>query len=101
MLSDYHGNEKAQLPILTVLPLNPQRSPRTFRELFEKKIRFPNAEDMVGSIDIITDYYDVSDELLHENSEFKSYLKELSTTKGDFSEERIRKFSSAFEQAGV
>lgn len=70
-------------------------------ELIEKKIRFPNAEDMVSSIDIITDYYDVSDELLYENSEFKSYLKELSTAKGDFREERIRKFSSAFEQAGV
>jgi len=70
-------------------------------KLIEKKIRFPNAEDMVGSIDVVTDYYDVSDELLHENPEFKSYLKELSTAKGDFSEERIRKFSDAFEQAGI
>ena len=70
-------------------------------ELIEKKIRFPNAEDLVGSIDVVTDYYDVSDELLHENLEFKSYLKQLSEAKGDFSEETIRKFSAAFEQAGV
>jgi len=55
---------------------------------------------MVGSIDVVTDYYDVSDELLHENSEFKSYLKRLSEAKSDFSEETIRKFSAAFEQAG-
>lgn len=57
---------------------------------------------MVGSIDIIiTDYYDVPDELLHENPEFKSYLKELSEAKGDFSEATIRKFSDAFEKAGI
>ena len=70
-------------------------------ELIEKKIRFPNAEDMVGSINIVTDYYDVSDELLHENSEFKLYLKQQSDAKDDFSEETIRKFSAAFEKAGV
>ena len=70
-------------------------------ELIEKKIRFPKAEDMVGSINIVTDYYDVSDELLHENSEFKSYLKQVSDAKGDFSEETIRKFSATFEKAGV
>ena len=56
---------------------------------------------MVSSIDIITDYYDVSDELLDENPEFKSYLKELSTAKSDFSEKTIRKFSDAFEKAGI
>ena len=56
---------------------------------------------MVGSIDVGSDYYDVSDELLHGNSEFKSYLRQLSEAKGDFSEETIRKFSAAFEQAGV
>lgn len=39
--------------------------------------------------------------LRHDNSEFKSYLKPLSEAKGDFSEEKIRKFSAAFEQAGV
>jgi len=39
--------------------------------------------------------------LRHDNFEFKSYLKPLSEAKGDFSEETIRKFSAAFEQAGV
>ncbi|MBT3257437.1 MAG: hypothetical protein HN366_13420 [Deltaproteobacteria bacterium] len=56
---------------------------------------------MLGSIDIVTDYYDVLDELLHENSEFKSYLKRLSAKKGDYSEETIRKLSPAFEQTGI
>ena len=70
-------------------------------ELIGKKIRFPGAEDMIGSIDIVTDYYDVSDELLHENKEFKSSLKQLSKRDGDFSEEKMRKFSPAFEQAGI
>jgi len=70
-------------------------------ELIGKKIRFPGAEDMIGSIDIVTDYYDVSDELLNENKEFKSSLKMLSKKGGDFSEEKIRKFSPAFEQAGI
>jgi hypothetical protein len=60
-----------------------------------------HAEDMLGSIDIVTDYYDVLDELLHENSEFKSYLKRLSAKKGDYSEETIRKLSPAFEQTGI
>ena len=55
---------------------------------------------MVGPIDIITGHYDVSDQLLHENSEFKSYLKELSTTKGDFSEEIIREFSQPLNRPG-
>ena len=70
-------------------------------ELIGKKIKFPHAEDIIGSIDIVTDYYDVSDELLNENEEFKSSLKQLSKKGGDFSEEKIRKFSPAFEQAGI
>jgi hypothetical protein len=70
-------------------------------ELIGKKIRFPIAEDMIGSIDIVTDYYDVSDELLYENPEFKSYLEELSEARDDFSEDKIRKFSAAFKKAGV
>lgn len=67
-------------------------------ELIGTKIRFPDAEDMIGEIDIVTDYYDVSDELLHENEEFNSSLKRL---KKKGIEEKIRKFSTAFEQAGI
>ena len=66
-------------------------------ELISERLNFPNPDELIDSIDILIDPYDVSDELLYENEEFKQCLQALKTSKNEEDQIKIRKFSDAFE----
>ncbi|NHM30664.1 hypothetical protein [Neobacillus terrae] len=43
-------------------------------EFIDNKLRFPLEEEIIERIDIRIDYYDISNELLYENEDFRSFL---------------------------
>jgi hypothetical protein len=66
-------------------------------ELISSRLRFPNPGKLLGSINALVDVYDVSDELLYKNEEFKQCLQKLKTSRNKEDHIKIRKFSDAFE----
>ncbi|MBU1106383.1 MAG: hypothetical protein KKB51_06935 [Candidatus Riflebacteria bacterium] len=57
----------------------------------DEKLKFPSYETIVSSFNINLDYYDVSDELLNENEDFKAFLK-----KDDDLEKKLRSYEEGF-----
>lgn len=41
----------------------------------DNKLKFPNEEELLGKIDIILDFYDISDELINSNKDFNEYIE--------------------------
>jgi len=66
-------------------------------ELVSRRLRFPNPDELLDSINVLIDAYDVSDELLYESEEFKQYLQALKSSQNEEDQIKIRKFSDAFE----
>ena len=62
------------------------------------RLKFPDAEDLIEKMDITMDYYDVSNEMLYEDNEFKGILKKIKDSKEAADEVKIRQFSDAFEE---
>lgn len=56
----------------------------------DRKLRFPTSDAILAAVDIKLDYYDVSDELLNENVDFKKIMADREISKG------IRDYSSGF-----
>ena len=53
-------------------------------------MKFANAEDLIEKMDIKMDYYDVSNEMLYEDNEFKNLLKRIKNLNGAVDEVKIR-----------
>ena len=68
-------------------------------DLIENKLKFPEAEKFAGSVDVIVDPYDVSDELLYENDDFRKCMKEIEKSNDPENKIKLRKFSDAFESS--
>lgn len=64
--------------------------------LIETKLKFPQAEDLIEKMDVTMDYYDVSNELLYKNPDFKSTLDKV---RDSVDPSDLRKFSDAFAAA--
>lgn len=62
------------------------------------RLKFPDAEDLLEKMDIKTDYYDVSNEMLYEDDEFKGILKKIKNSKDASDEVKIRHFSEVLEE---
>ncbi len=64
------------------------------------KLKFPEAGDLIDKMDVTMDYYDVSNELLYKNTDFKGALEELKSSADPKDDLKIREFSDAFEHEG-
>ena len=61
------------------------------------RLKFPDTDKLLKRMDIKTDYYDVSNEMLYEDDEFKGILKEIKNSNSPADELKIRNFSEVFE----
>ena len=41
----------------------------------EEKLKFPDAEKLINAVQVIKDYYDISDELILSNEDFKNVIE--------------------------
>ena len=62
------------------------------------RLKFPDADELLKKMDIKTDYYDVSNEMLYEDDEFKGILKRIKNSKDPADELKIRNFSEVLEE---
>ena len=62
------------------------------------RLKFPDADELLEKMDIKTDYYDVSNEMLYEDDEFKEILKRIKNSKNPSNELKIRNFSEVLEE---
>jgi hypothetical protein len=64
----------------------------------KNKLKFPKAEDLIERMDVTFDYYDVSNELLHDNVDFKKALEEIKKPSNPTVDLKLREFFDAFKQ---
>lgn len=69
---------------------NKEKIMREFIRLFvSNKLKFTDVDEIIGAIDIVLDWYDISDELLFDNKDFKFFIKKYNL--------EFRKSSTGYE----
>ena len=72
--------------------------PRILDSFINDKLKFPKAKDLIEKMDVQFDYYDVSNELLYENSEFKVMIEKIRSSAKSSDNLKIRAFSDVFKE---